>query len=118
MMEGWATDSKPAQFEVAAQELSAKYHSGIQSVGHSQTGQGSVSLQVLLTAQGIHFCKCAIVATRPCCVDCTVLQEHARRGEFLLEGLCMLSARVFSPFQSSSICCATRPAVASLFAVW
>lgn len=50
MMEGWATDSKPAQFEVAAQELSAKYHSGVQSVGHGQTGQGSMSLQVLLPA--------------------------------------------------------------------
>ena len=47
MMGGWATDSKPAQFEVAAQELSAKYHSGIHLAGHSQTGQGSLSLQVL-----------------------------------------------------------------------
>ena len=54
MMEGWATESKPAQFEVAAQELSAKYHYGIQCVGHSQTGQGSMSLQVLLAAQGLH----------------------------------------------------------------
>lgn len=50
MMEGWATDSQPAQFEVAAQELSAKYQSGVQSVGHGQTGQGSMSLQVLLPA--------------------------------------------------------------------
>lgn len=50
MMEGWATDSKPAQFEVAAQELSAKYHSGVQSDGHGQTGQGSMYLQVLLPA--------------------------------------------------------------------
>ena len=47
MMEGWATDAKPAQFEVAAQELSAKYHSGMQSVGHGQAGPGSMSLQVL-----------------------------------------------------------------------
>lgn len=57
MMEGWATDSKPAQFEVAAQELSAKYHSGIQSVGHSQTGQGLMSLQVMLPAQGLCACS-------------------------------------------------------------
>ena len=48
MMEGWATDSKPAQFEIAAQELSAKYHSGIHSVGQSPAGQGTMSLQVLL----------------------------------------------------------------------
>ena len=46
MFEGWATDSKPAQFEVAAQELSAKLQSGVHTNRHSQTSPGPVSLQV------------------------------------------------------------------------
>ena len=50
MMEGWATDSKPAQFEVAAQELSAKFLSGVHTNRHSQTGAGPMSLQVLIFA--------------------------------------------------------------------
>ncbi|KAL0042783.1 hypothetical protein WJX79_011021 [Trebouxia sp. C0005] len=45
MFEGWATDSKPAQFEVAAQELSAKLQSGVHTNRHSQTSPGPVSLQ-------------------------------------------------------------------------
>lgn len=51
MMEGWATDSTPAQFEVAAQELSAKFQSGVHTTHHSQPGPGPVSLQVLLAPQ-------------------------------------------------------------------
>ena len=46
MFEGWATDSKPAQFEVAAQELSAKLQSGVHTNRHSHTSPGAVSLQV------------------------------------------------------------------------
>ena len=47
MLEGWATDSLPARFEVAAQELSAKFQSGSQ-VGSAAQGSsaGAVSLQV------------------------------------------------------------------------
>ena len=46
MMESWATGSTPAQFEMAAQELSAKFHAAAQS----QTGSGPMSLQVIPAA--------------------------------------------------------------------
>lgn len=49
MFEGWATDSTPAQFEVAAQELSAKFQSGVHTNRHSQTSPGPVSLQVCIS---------------------------------------------------------------------
>lgn len=46
MFEGGATDSKPAQFEVAVQELSAKFQSGVHTGHHKHTDLGPVSLQV------------------------------------------------------------------------
>ena len=48
MLEGWATDSLPARFEVAAQELSAKFQSGshVGSAGSQGASAGPVSLQV------------------------------------------------------------------------
>jgi hypothetical protein len=80
MFEGWATDSKPAQFEVAAQELSAKFQSGVHTNRHSQTSPGPVSLQVSishflpydhLVPQLVHLFTCRFsischIAVRPC----------------------------------------------------
>ena len=50
MLEGSATDALPARFEVAAQELSAKFQSGSQ-IGSAALGTsaGPASLQVDLT---------------------------------------------------------------------
>ena len=50
MLEGWATDALPARFEVAAQELSAKFQSGSQIGSAAQEpSAGSATLQVDLT---------------------------------------------------------------------
>jgi len=102
MFEGWATDSKPAQFEVAAQELSAKLQSGVHTNRHSHTSPGPVSLQVSishslpydhLVPQLVHPITCRFsiscyIAVMPCWHLQVAWGSTAREGLWYMQYCC------------------------------